>query len=245
VRTVVCRYEDLAALRRALQQGEPEITSPEPVDDGEWVLAVIEIGAGRATALAARGVVHEGRGVLVFEPRDWDVLRRFATTVPPPADDRPPTTDRSPQRRSAVPAAAESRPSRKMKVQKAKVLVVDDDPDLREVVGAMLEAVGLSVKTVGSAEEAIACVKGERFDLMVLDWTLPGRSGLELCREVRAIPRVGEIPMLFLTANASPTDMVEAFASGADDYVVKPFRAPELGARIFGLLRRARAPEGG
>jgi two-component system phosphate regulon response regulator PhoB len=244
VRTVVCRYEDLAALRRALHAEEPELVASEPIEDGEWVLVVIEVGPSsprRATALAARGVTHPdqegGRATLVFEPRDWEVLRRFAVTIPPGAPDstRPPITDRSPQ----------SRPSRKMKVQKSKVLVVDDDPDLREVVGAMLEAVGLAVKTVGSAEEAIACVKSERFDLMVLDWTLPGRSGLELCREVRAIPRVGGIPMLFLTANASPSDMVEAFASGADDYVVKPFRAPELGARIFGLLRRSRPPEGG
>lgn len=238
VRTVVCRYEDLAALRRALHAEEPELGAPEPVEDGEWVLAVVEAGAGRATALAARGVIHPGEGsetraTLVFEPRDWEVLTKFASsaassTVPP-----------------APSSAPQSRSSRRMKVQRSRVLVVDDDPDLREVVGAMLEAVGLVVRTVASAEEAIACVRSERYDLMVLDWTLPGRSGLELCREVRAIPRVGEIPMLFLTANASPSDMVEAFASGADDYVVKPFRAPELGARIFGLLRRARTAEGG
>ncbi len=69
---------------------------------------------------------------------------------------------------------------------------------------------------------------------------LPGKSGLELCREIRELPKHGAMPVLFLTANTSPSDMVEAFASGADDYVVKPFRAPELGARIFGLLRRAR-----
>jgi two-component system phosphate regulon response regulator PhoB len=238
VRTVVCRYEDLAALRRALHAEEPELGAPEPVEDGEWVLAVVEAGAGRATALAARGVIHPGdgaepRATLVFEPRDWEVLNKFAASSSPTVPPAP----------SSAPHS--SRPSRRMKVQKSHVLVVDDDPDLREVVGAMLEAVGLVVRTVASAEEAIACVRSERFDLMVLDWTLPGRSGLELCREVRAIPRVGEIPMLFLTANASPSDMIEAFASGADDYVVKPFRAPELGARIFGLLRRSRSAEGG
>jgi two-component system phosphate regulon response regulator PhoB len=119
-------------------------------------------------------------------------------------------------------------------------LVVDDDPDLREVVSAMLEAVGLAVESAGSAEDALARVGEQAFDLLVLDWMLPGKSGLELCRSIRELPRLTALPVLFLTANTSPTDMVEAFASGADDYVVKPFRAPELGARIFGLLRRAR-----
>lgn len=234
MRTVVCRFEDLAALKRALKIEEPELESPEPIADGEWVLVVIEIGTGRATALAARGVVHEGRPVLSFEPRDWEVLRSFASTIPPaPITDREsiPATDRSP-RQSA----------RKLKKSggAARVLVVDDDPDLREVVSAMLEAVGLTVESAGSAEDALARVGKQAFDLLVLDWMLPGKSGLDLCREIRELPKLEALPVLFLTANTSPADMVEAFASGADDYVVKPFRAPELGARIFGLLRRSR-----
>lgn len=254
MRTVVCRYGDLAALRRATGGEEPELPAPEAVDDGEWVLAVVEVGERRATALAARGTVQPSAAggestSLAFEPRDWDVLRRFVATSPstvPAAPEPSPSTHRSP-RRSTTPTSGpkSSRPSRRMKVQKAAVLVVDDDPDLRDVVGAMLEAVGLSVRAVGSAEEALSLVRSERFDLMVLDWTLPGRSGLELCRDVRTLPGVGDIPMLFLTAHSLASDMVEAFASGADDYVVKPFRAPELGARIFALLRRARPPEGG
>ena len=65
-------------------------------------------------------------------------------------------------------------------------------------------------------------------------------TGLDLCRHIRKEPALAAMPVLFLTANASSQDMVEAFASGGDDYVVKPFRAPELGARIFSLLRRAR-----
>jgi two-component system phosphate regulon response regulator PhoB len=150
--------------------------------------------------------------------------------MPEPA----PITDRSPRQSS-----------RKVKkAAPARVLVVDDDPDLREVVSAMLEAVGLLVESAGSAEDALASVRQGRFDLVVVDWTLPGKSGLDLCREIRELPKLETLPVLFLTANTSPTDMVEAFASGADDYVVKPFRAPELGARIFGLLRRARGEHG-
>jgi two-component system phosphate regulon response regulator PhoB len=120
-----------------------------------------------------------------------------------------------------------------------RVLLVDDDRDIRDVVGAMLDAVGLTVDTATSAEEALERVRAEAFDLMVLDWNLPGMTGLELCRLIRRDPSLSALPVLFLTAHASSSDVVDAFASGADDYVAKPFRAPELGARIFGLLRRA------
>jgi two-component system phosphate regulon response regulator PhoB len=122
----------------------------------------------------------------------------------------------------------------------ARVLLCDDDRDIREVVGAMLEAVGLSVETATSAEEALERVRVLPYDLLVLDWNLPGMTGIELCRLLRREPKLVSLPVLFLTAHASSKDIVEAFASGADDYVVKPFRAPELGARIFGLLRRVR-----
>ncbi len=122
----------------------------------------------------------------------------------------------------------------------ARVLLVDDDRDIREVVGAMLDAVGLAVEGATSAEEALERVRKSAFDLIVLDWNLPGMTGVELCRLIRKDAALSTMPVLFLTAHASSRDIVEAFASGADDYVVKPFRAPELGARIFGLLRRAR-----
>ena len=122
----------------------------------------------------------------------------------------------------------------------ARVLVVDDDRDIREVVGAMLDAVGLTVESVMSAEEALERVRADSYDLLVLDWNLPGMTGIELCRLIRRDAKLSTLPVLFLTAHASSRDVVEAFAVGADDYVVKPFRAPELGARIFGLLRRAR-----
>ena len=104
----------------------------------------------------------------------------------------------------------------------------------------MLDAVGLTVESATSAEEALERLRAAAYDLLVLDWNLPGMTGLELCRLIRKDTELATLPVLFLTAHAAPQDVVDAFASGADDYVVKPFRAPELGARIFGLLRRAR-----
>ncbi len=119
----------------------------------------------------------------------------------------------------------------------ARILLVDDDVDVREVVGAMLGAVGFDICAAHTGEDGLKELERSRVDLVVLDWTLPGMSGLDMCRAVRA--RWTKLPVLFLTANATSRDVVDAFAGGADDYVVKPFRAPELGARIFGLLRRA------
>ncbi len=159
-----------------------------------------------------------------------------------------------PSKRSAAPSPAPrpaSVPSfltpsgRFPTTQSARVLLVDDDADIREVVGAMLEAVGLVVEPAVSAEAALERVRETHFDLLVLDWSLPGMTGLELCRRIRAEAQLSSLPVLFLTAHNSSKDIVDAFASGADDYVSKPFRAPELGARIFGLLRRARVGQAG
>ena len=213
------------------------LPSGESVEDGEWVLAIFDVGPERrATSAAARASVGPEGPLLAFEPRDWRRLADFAaieafhrpSSRPPPQRASQPDIELPPSLpRSWPPRAGEG----------AQILVVDDDPDIRDVVSAMLEAVGLVVTTRTSAEEALETVQREHFDLLVLDWNLPKMTGIELCRMIRRDLNIA-LPVLFLTANASSQDMVEAFASGADDYVVKPFRAPELGARIFSLLRR-------
>lgn len=231
MRSVLYRFPDLADFERLVQGAaiEPELALPpgEAVEDGEWVLAVFELGPGRrATSAAGRGAVapaQEGGARLVFEPRDLRRLHDFAAHEARRAPSEPPTID-------------EPRPA----ARAPRVLVVDDDPDIRRVVSVMLTAVGLAVEAVESAEEALARAKHGAFDLLLLDWNLPRMSGVELCQRVRKDPTLATLPVLFLTANAAARDMAEAFACGADDYVVKPFRAPELGARIFSLLRRAK-----
>jgi two-component system phosphate regulon response regulator PhoB len=184
--------------------------------------------------------------VLSFETRDWQRLVDFAhvdicadtaagdasrAEIPPEPPTKPslgaPTNERPPRDASTTAVHA-------------RVLVVDDESEIREVVTAMLAAVGLLVETVASAEEALDALRRRQFDLVVLDWNLPGMTGVDLCRLMRKDDALVTTPVLFLTAHASSQDVVQAFASGADDYVAKPFRAPELGARVFGLLRRAR-----
>ncbi len=119
---------------------------------------------------------------------------------------------------------------------------MDDERQVCEMVGAMLEAAGIVVESVGSSEKALERIRRGGCDLVILDWNLPGMTGLELCRLIRNDPAQGAVPVLFLSAHTASQDVVDAFASGADDYVAKPFRAPELGARIFSLLRRTRMP---
>jgi len=267
VRSILYRFPDLAEFERTMgsaTDSECELGLPagEIVEDGEWILAIFELGSiRRATSAAGRAVATPDESHLVFEPRDWQRLVEFARkadgiapTIPPPPElettppdsvtARSPSTARSPGdgRSSRPPSSTQS--SRRPSGAGARVLIVDDDPDIRDVVAAMLEAVGLVVTAAGSAEEALDRVHEEGFDLLVLDWNLPKMTGLDLCRILRKEPDHASLPVLFLTANASSQDMVEAFACGGDDYVVKPFRAPELGARIFSLLRRARASLG-
>jgi two-component system phosphate regulon response regulator PhoB len=233
VRHVVFCFADSPAFARALRDTDEELLLPggASVGDGEWVLAIFEIGRQRvSTATAARGL-HRGTGagaVLVFERRDWERLVRFSEV------DTPPRPLRSNDRRRRGKADPLAHPP------KARVLLIDGDRDILDVVASVLEAVGLTVEAVTSAEDALERMAAASHDVLVLDWNLPGMSGIELCRVIRKDPALSKLPVLFLTAQVSPHDVVDAFASGADDYVVKPFRAPELGARIFSLLRRAR-----
>ncbi len=254
MRSIVYQFADLQSFNRALARDDQELNLPatEKVVDGEWVLAIFEMATGRrATAAAARGI-NRGLGtfVLAFERRDWERLRAFAhdhssahieAAAPSDASSEALLTESGPLSRDPFgmddpdPTLRSSLP-----MSQDRVLLVDDDAGIRDVVAAMLDAVGLRVEAVGTAEQALDRVHAEKFDLVVLDWILPGMSGIELCRLIRHERNLLNVPVLFLTGNASQKDIVDAFASGADDYVTKPFRAPELGARIFGLLRRAR-----
>jgi two-component system phosphate regulon response regulator PhoB len=119
------------------------------------------------------------------------------------------------------------------------VLVVEDDGAIAELVRYNLEADGLRATVAQTGEEAELQVAEDRFDLIVLDWMLPGLSGIELCRRLRRREELRSVPILMLTARGEEGDRVRGLATGADDYVVKPFSVRELVARVRALLRRA------
>jgi two-component system phosphate regulon response regulator PhoB len=124
----------------------------------------------------------------------------------------------------------------------AHILVVEDEAALAELIRYNLASQGFHVAVAPDGEEAEVLVAEQPFDLVVLDWMLPGMSGLELCRRLRKREATRAIPVLMLTARGEEADRVRGLATGADDYVVKPFSVPEMMARVKALLRRA-APQ--
>ena len=122
----------------------------------------------------------------------------------------------------------------------AKVLVVEDEEPLALLLRYNLEAEGYAVDVVHRGDEAEMAIAESTPDLIVLDWMLPGMSGIELCRRLRARAETERLPIIMLTARGEESERVRGLATGADDYIVKPFSVPELLARIRSLLRRAR-----
>ena len=122
----------------------------------------------------------------------------------------------------------------------ARILVVEDEEALTTLLRYNLDAEGYDVETVGRGDDADTRLKERVPDLIVLDWMLPGLSGIELCRRLRARPETRSLPIIMLTARGEESERVRGLATGADDYIVKPFSVPELVARIGALLRRAR-----
>ena len=124
----------------------------------------------------------------------------------------------------------------------ARILVVEDEEALTTLLRYNLDAEGYDVETVARGDDADTRLKEHIPDLIVLDWMLPGLSGIELCRRLRARQETKQIPIIMLTARGEESERVRGLATGADDYIVKPFSVPELLARVKGLLRRA-SPE--
>src|ERR671910_1874773 len=124
----------------------------------------------------------------------------------------------------------------------ARILVVEDEEALTTLLRYNLDAEGYEVETVSRGDDADMRLKEKTPDLVVLDWMLPGLSGIELCRRLRTRPETRSLPIIMLTARGEESERVRGLATGADDYIVKPFSVPELIARVRALLRRA-SPE--
>ncbi|HHY49264.1 MAG TPA: phosphate regulon transcriptional regulatory protein PhoB [Alphaproteobacteria bacterium] len=121
----------------------------------------------------------------------------------------------------------------------ATILIVEDEADLVLMLRYNLEAEGFSVTSAATGDEAVEAMRQRLPDLILLDWMLPGLSGIELCRRWRAREETARIPIIMITARGEEEERVRGLATGADDYVVKPFSIPELLARIQALLRRS------
>lgn len=127
-----------------------------------------------------------------------------------------------------------------MNGQSAQILIVEDEEPLSLLLRYNLEADGYNVETVARGDDADTWLREKLPDLVVLDWMLPGLSGIELCRRLRARQETKSLPIIMLTARGEESERVRGLATGADDYVVKPFSVPELLARVRSLLRRSK-----
>lgn len=126
-----------------------------------------------------------------------------------------------------------------MENKQQNVLVVDDEPAIREMIAFSLERSGMSVDQAADPQQALEAISNQRPDLILMDWMLPGSSGLQLTRRLRKESFTRDIPIIMLTARVTEDDKVAGLKAGADDYVVKPFSPRELLARIEAVLRRS------
>jgi len=231
VRTTSFEYPTFADLQAELAEyGEEHdlaLLDCPGVRDGEWLLATFTV-AEETTSLAGCVIDLDGELRLSFEDRDWCTLQRFARGGSLP---------------SVAPLGSVSKLATITPPPNCPVLVVDANPDVQAVVHAVLEAKGFDAKSAASAEEAFERLRGACVKLIIVDWDLPGMSGIEFCRRLRHDTALRELPVLVLTAHASQSAILEAFEAGADDFVTKPFHAHELGIRILGLLGRGHSEE--
>ncbi len=120
------------------------------------------------------------------------------------------------------------------------ILIVEDEPSQRAVLAYNLESEGFRISEAEDGDMALLLVAEEAPDLVVLDWMLPGVSGIEVCRQIKSRPETRDVPVIMLSARSEEVDRVRGLEIGADDYVVKPYSITELMARVKGQLRRTR-----
>lgn len=126
-----------------------------------------------------------------------------------------------------------------MRGVKGRILIVDDDTALAEMLGIVLRGEGFDPVSCGDGERALSAFRDSKPDLVLLDLMLPGKDGIDVCRQIRA---ESGVPIVMLTAKSDTIDIVVGLESGADDYVVKPFKPKELVARIRARMRRSEDP---
>ena len=122
-----------------------------------------------------------------------------------------------------------------------KILIADDDPDILDLAAFKLEQAGFDVVAVDNGLSALSAAHDEEPDLLVLDIMMPGMSGIDICRSLRADPSTSSVPVILLTSRGKEDDVEIGFTAGADDYVVKPFSPRELVSRVEAVVARMQA----
>ncbi len=122
----------------------------------------------------------------------------------------------------------------------ASILIVEDEASIHQLLDYNLRAEGFRTRVIETGEEVHSAISDEMPDLVLLDWMLPGLSGIEVCRLIRTRPETQTLPIVMLTARGEEAERVRGLATGADDYIVKPFSVPEVMARIRSILRRVK-----
>jgi two-component system phosphate regulon response regulator PhoB len=122
----------------------------------------------------------------------------------------------------------------------ASILIVEDEASIHQLLDYNLRAEGFRTRVIEQGEDVHAAIADEMPDLVLLDWMLPGLSGIEVCKLLRARSETQSLPIIMLTARGEETERVRGLATGADDYIVKPFSVPEVMARIRSILRRVK-----
>jgi DNA-binding response OmpR family regulator len=143
-----------------------------------------------------------------------------------------------PKRRSPIPRKA--RTSKPTAVLAPRVLSIEDDVAMGQFLKAVFTSQGFSIEVATDGREGLAVARREPPDLIILDLLMPYKNGFEVLRELREDPATRSVPVIFLSSNSREEDIVKALTAGADDFVVKPFRARELVARVRKVLGRSR-----
>jgi diguanylate cyclase (GGDEF)-like protein len=219
----VTAVPDVAAGRQAIAERAPDLVVLSMGPDSQDAHALL-VDLTARTPLVPVVVVAAGGGFVDRVEVARLGGRGFLQTPVPPAE----VLDMAGQVLARVLAAA------------PKVMAVDDDPQILAVLRALLEPRGVRVTTLDDPQRFWIVLEESAPDLLILDVNLPGISGIELCRVVRADPRWQALPVLFLTAYADPETVHGVFAAGADDFLTKPVIGPDVTARIFNRLERVR-----
>jgi CheY-like chemotaxis protein len=193
----------------------------DPLRDDAAVDRLVDMGRARAEASGGGLEVFAAAEGLVIE---LGAVETAATAAPEPA------------------AAADSAPALPGRVT-ATILIVDDELEILQLLRATLEPEGLRLLSARDGDAALSIARAERPDLVLLDWKIPGRDGLSVCRALRAEsdPRLRDVPVILLTGRTEADDTAEGFAAGVSDYVTKPFKPTHVRARVHAWLLRGLA----